>query len=81
MRRVKRNRVVVVITLFLMWVTRCLIRFLLILNSSLEKIVSYKRKKYRVHMKIGIPMESAAKLIQAASIKKCEIGDIVKELL
>ena len=32
-------------------------------------------------MKIGIPMESAAKLIQAASIKKCEIGDIIKELL
>jgi hypothetical protein len=81
MRRVKRNRVIVVITLILMWTTRCLIRFLLILNSLLEKIVSYKRKKYRVHMKINIPMESAAKLIQAASIKKCEIGDIIKELL
>lgn len=65
----------------LMFGTRCLIRFLLILNSSLEKIVSYRRKKYRVHMNIVIHLESAAKLIRAASIKKCKIGDIIEDLL
>jgi len=81
MKRTRLGKILIESTsLLLLRATRCFIRLLLILNSFLEKIVSYERKRYRMSVHMNLDMDTAAKLIRAATIKKVAIGDIIEEI-